>query len=456
MKLLELFLVEYKRDITIQKMGDMIMKVVSRDVRTPTTIDNIFNILERMDPTKNKQYVEWICRQYIKGMFRIEDAPRVFTVMTQFENAKKTNQPVERDVNRYDFRTLQDAMDKLYNTEVKGEKQEGMFPVVYGSKVIYNGPLGQLAIPHTEEAAKELGKKTKWCTAWEEDNRFNAYHESGRIYTWRGVDGSRYQFHFDIDNGDISAMDGKDNPIDPKTFKYLRTQHPVLSKFLTDTFEPYIARQAFSSIEYAVYYLHGPFEAGEDAIIKAGDDKIEQYIKQALKGDRFPKYERVLLNYWSRTTVSKALNYMKMAQMLVWPELEKAIIERGDAAGAYRYANYHMRGRWPEAEHIIAREPKVAIQYMCDILEDKWPEAERYIIKDPNAAVDYAAFGLEGKRWPEAEPVIATDANASLEYAKRVIRGAWEEGENAMHSNPVVWKYYLDYLKSKSIPAPRF
>jgi len=78
------------------------------------------------------------------------------------------------------------------------------------------------------------------------------------------------------------------------------------------------------------------------------------------------------------------------------PQLEKAIIRRGNAAEMYQYAELVIKGRWPEAEHILFKNPKRAYWYAADIIKDRWPEAEPYIKKNP-------AIWQEYKQWWEEE-----------------------------------------------------
>ena len=83
MRLFELsLLMEYKRDITIQKIGDKLVQVGKRD--GDNSAEAILDILEKIDPTKNKQFVQWLANQYMKRQFRLEDANRVKEVLNKF------------------------------------------------------------------------------------------------------------------------------------------------------------------------------------------------------------------------------------------------------------------------------------------------------------------------------------------------------------------------------------
>jgi hypothetical protein len=76
---------------------------------------------------------------------------------------------------------------------------------------------------------------------------------------------------------------------------------------------------------------------------------------------------------------------------------------------ALRIAREVIKGRWPEAEHIIAQDGSYAAEYACSIIKGRWPEAEDVISKDAGGAYVYAYNVIKG-RWHEAEEVIAQDS----------------------------------------------
>jgi hypothetical protein len=54
--------------------------------------------------------------------------------------------------------------------------------------------------------------------------------------------------------------------------------------------------------------------------------------------------------------------------------------EPGDIAWlAYSYASEVIKGRWPEAESVIATDPYSAAEYALGILGRRWPEGEAAI-----------------------------------------------------------------------------
>ena len=102
MRIFEICLFEYKRDITIQKLGDKLASAGKKDGNNK--LERIIDVLEQIDPTRNKQYVEWLSKQYIKGQFRLEDYPRINELLINFEKVKSRLQ--QKDINRYDLYSL--------------------------------------------------------------------------------------------------------------------------------------------------------------------------------------------------------------------------------------------------------------------------------------------------------------------------------------------------------------
>jgi hypothetical protein len=118
-----------------------------------------------------------------------------------------------------------------------------------------------------------------------------------------------------------------------------------------------------------------------------------------------------------------------------WPEAEPVIAKEPHWAWAYNYAKNVIQGRWPEAEPVIAKDPYYAVKYALEIIKGRWPEAEPVIAQSPYYAVKYADEVIGG-RWPEAEPEIAKDRLYAYLYAREVIGGRWPEVEPAIAKSP--------------------
>ena len=63
MKIYELLL-EYRRDITQQKLAKELDTIANNGQITP---EDVLAQVEQIDPTKNKQYVLWLVKQLVKS-----------------------------------------------------------------------------------------------------------------------------------------------------------------------------------------------------------------------------------------------------------------------------------------------------------------------------------------------------------------------------------------------------
>ena len=62
----------------------------------------------------------------------------------------------------------------------------------------------------------------------------------------------------------------------------------------------------------------------------------------------------------------------------------------------------------------------------------------------PYSALLYAEYVIKG-RWPEGEPAIATDPMSAYDYSQFVLKGRFPEGERAIATSP---NYSIIYLKA--------
>lgn len=69
---------------------------------------------------------------------------------------------------------------------------------------------------------------------------------------------------------------------------------------------------------------------------------------------------------------------------------------------------------WPGATFLYAR----------DVLKGRWPEAEPLIARDPMCSYLYARDVIKG-RFPEGEPAIEASVLYSDLYARGVLKGPW-------------------------------
>ena len=360
---------EYNRDITLQRMSNQLKAAAARDRNQ--TPEQVLATLEEIDPTRSKQYVMWLVREYAKHRFKLEDKPRLHTLLKNFEQVKSRIE--QKDINRYTLPELENAITSIMNPTL-GQSQ-GNKPFTIPTEIkdqtveISNTVWGLLTQPKTERANCVLGSGTKWCTARINDNEFDDYNDRGPLYIWRDRDGEKYQFHFKTQQ----FKDSSNDEIDRELINYFRTSHPVLKKF---------------------------FKEKEAELLQLDMSYIYDYAMDVIGGR--------------------------------WPEAEQKI--KTNAYAAYIYARDVIKGRWPEAEPTIVQYPEFAFKYIHDVIKGRWPEAEPTIMRNPLYACLYASEIIKG-RWPEAEPTIMTDPRAASRYAIEVIKGRWPEAEPTIRTS---------------------
>jgi hypothetical protein len=148
--------------------------------------------------------------------------------------------------------------------------------------------------------------------------------------------------------------------------------------------------------------------------------------------DRWPEGEKLILqDPW--VILPYAENIIKGR----WPEGERAILESGNDRVAKDYAVGVIKGPWPEAEKIIAKTACSSFYYARDALKKRWRPAEESIIRegDPRDVESYATQIIKG-RWPEAEHILLRHSKGNYSFALREyldgIKEPWPEGEQAL------------------------
>jgi hypothetical protein len=379
-------LLEYKRDVTLQKMGDRLQQAARRDTRQ--SAEEVIAQLEQIDPTANKQYTLWLAQNYIRGLFRLEDADRVRDVLTKFIQVKSRLE--QKDINQYTFHTLEDKIDSIFKVELSKPEQpaassEGIFPVVPGSKVLYNGVLGQLSIPENMKANKVLCAGTKWCTS--DAQYFRRYKKQAPLYIWRDKNGEKYQFHFPNPAiGEMQLMDSRDRPISQKLFRYFRSEHPVL-KHLFQEYESKL--EDWGLIDYTIKY-----------------------------GERLPNLEEKIKDN-TKLVVKYAILVIKDR----WRELEPMLIQKADTETLVSYMKEFITQRgWPQAESRIEQDPELSFEY-SKIIGSRFIKGEPSMAADPFFILSYAI--KHGVRLPEYEPKILEDTKNFLNGTKFTIPGLY-------------------------------
>lgn len=190
--------------------------------------EEIVNKLAQIDPTNNRQYLQFLAKMYTAGQFRLEDANRIKKYLTIFNNVKPQLPVEQRDIMRIKrlpdlYRIAQQYEDK---PEPQSQRQIKKQTKTEGVNVIIDTPNFKVLDVQTEEAACLYGKGTQWCTAGDKDNMFKHYKDKGNLYII--IAGNRkFQIHMEEDQ----FMDEQDQNILEKAENGGEDDIAYLSKF---------------------------------------------------------------------------------------------------------------------------------------------------------------------------------------------------------------------------------
>lgn len=214
------FLVEYNRQITHQNLGKAlyaklvkdptiirIFGIMGKNVLASTGFDTLIEIaldrFEEVDPSPNKQYVQWLARTYTKDPnFKYEDvASKLFDYLDKFHrlNKRKKLPTPQNDINRYSsFKGFMDTMDQYPDPhEEEVQKNKG------SAFTLYEDDKWRVIVPQDEPASCYYGQGTRWCTsATKARNMFSYYNTIAPLLIAIPKDpfkpGEKYQLHFGI------------------------------------------------------------------------------------------------------------------------------------------------------------------------------------------------------------------------------------------------------------------
>ena len=345
----------------------------------------VLSTLEEMDPTKNKQYVMTLVRWYIGvikadkklqaqwdylrkeieyegypedykelqhadavedydefdnftpnaenlNTFKLEDADQIRTALENFERIKPQLQPNERDIGRFkSFYRFEDFVDSKLDPDQKQEIESEVLKRK-DVEVLYNGPMGTVTIPRTEEASCELGKGTRWCTAGNMSNMYDYYAERGDLIIYNEKPGNaKYQFHIDINRigagRGIEATDARDRQLGYRELKYFQEEHPVMKeilkkqfvKMLNSNYQPKKGH-AWNSVKNLLSlnreygggdkkYLDGFMIHQMKRVEKDGTSNTPEFLEQAVeyaqdRGKPWPAFEEMSITHLNRFFMS--------------------------------------------------------------------------------------------------------------------------------------------------------
>ena len=247
MRAKEFILLEYKRDKTAAAFGTKMLTALTNDQRSVAAplgtaraalknqvaeplsqgtqliiINDILTVLEKADPTPNKEFTQWLARCYANGEEFLEDLlSNGKDMLEDYIEMKKFRVLPERERNIMNLKFndlytvthndgLINALDNAYaldNARKASTVDKGQSTVLLDNSEV------RIIIPEDKAAACYYGQGTKWCTAARNNNMFDHYNRDGKMYILLPktpqYDGEKYHIHFASEQ----FMDDEDNQV---------------------------------------------------------------------------------------------------------------------------------------------------------------------------------------------------------------------------------------------------
>jgi len=214
-------LLEYKRDITANNLGEKFLSRLEND----NSVDSDYDLdlsdeselqefisrkleqVEKADPTSNNQYTEWLVRRYIDGSIsRFEDALSTWADFLHEYHTLKIHRQLPQqiaDINRFKGRDsalrLMLRINTLYDEFQTARNEKEVMPKGDAKEILNNSEV-RIIIPNDEASACYYGQGTRWCTAAKNNNMFGGYSSHNHplfILLPKNPthDGEKYQVH---------------------------------------------------------------------------------------------------------------------------------------------------------------------------------------------------------------------------------------------------------------------
>lgn len=138
----------------------------------------VFDLFVRSDTTKNKKYVEWMCKQYSIIKERPEHIKDVALLFDQFASKNKTS---TKDIYSLSLEQAEKEIEEASKKESKSEQEKKVKEE--GAKLVYEDDVQKVYHITTHAASCLYGAGTKWCTTSSEvSSYFHNYHQKANLY----------------------------------------------------------------------------------------------------------------------------------------------------------------------------------------------------------------------------------------------------------------------------------
>jgi Leucine-rich repeat (LRR) protein len=192
------------------------------------------DIFEQFYTKFGNDYIDWVIKSYTNNTFgnpsSLENSGRFKDSITKYNILKENTKNLKPLANITGLINLEEF---LSSPEIEIQFQdvtEGINDKIF----LLETDKIKIIIPTTEAGAKYYGKKTKWCTASVEDNRFNYYNGLGPIYIIQSKSDIKTKFQLSVQ--DDQLMDIKDDPVSIEFIKSV-FKDDILNKWLDTIWE---------------------------------------------------------------------------------------------------------------------------------------------------------------------------------------------------------------------------
>ena len=143
-------------------------------VETKKITKKVFDKFVKKDPSRNKKYIDWMCKQAVLDPDKTE---HMSDVVIAFDSFASKNLIKKKDIYQHDLESAEKEIDQA-------SKKEEIKSVAKGKEkdieVIVDTPDILIVSPRTKEASCKYGEHTKWCTSAQSSyNYFASYANRG-------------------------------------------------------------------------------------------------------------------------------------------------------------------------------------------------------------------------------------------------------------------------------------
>ena len=254
----------------------------SRDIQIQERwSEAIIRFIVENDPDPKKTYATWMTLMFVRGLFNLEDMPRLVAAITIYGSAKQAGH-ISRSHDLMTVKTLDAFYDLVapFRQTGKGEivDQSVEMAMRKKSKILLDTPEYFVVSPLTKEAAQWFGRDTDWCTAYGGKYSVNHKDQTSLYSSYSNhplyiieVKATDEIFQFSFEHGQY--MDRKDRSIQLNEFM---AQHMTVCRAIgIEKFAHMIGRQGIT-----LEFFHPQDLAGMDAdMLAKGVDTVADLAK---------------------------------------------------------------------------------------------------------------------------------------------------------------------------------